>query len=391
MKEKNLVYIALALAIGSCSEDVKDKEVKSVVVEIDNPVELYFSDVIDTCYFVPLDSKVIIGEISSLDIGVDYFAVLDRSSTKSIYLFDWQGNLKTRINDYGEGPGKFRIPIYINLFEKDKKLVFYDDAGPKILTYNFQGELLQEKLVGNLGQFNDFKSAENGFVVFARSGTFDGGDALMYVDKDIENPLFPLENIKLAGWEEDHRAQNSLYKSLSGENFYFQINTTSDLLEFNKTGLVSHIRFDFSSRGLDYSNSSINPYDLLHISRAQDLVFLGPNNIDLGDYMLLDLLDSGLGKMAIFDKKNGHARMVSRLVNDLSLMMNFSGIPGAYNNQPGYLTLAMPYGQFESIRSKLDFQDNPYREVIEKISSDDPESLVLMIYKFKTDFEIDVD
>lgn len=107
--------------------------------------------------------------------------------------------------------------------------------------------------------------------------------------------------------------------------------------------------------------------------------------------MLLDLLDSGLGKMAIFDKKNGHARMVSRLVNDLSLMMNFSGIPGAYNNQPGYLTLAMPYGQFESIRSKLDFQDNPYREVIEKISSDDPESLVLMIYKFKTVLEIDLD
>lgn len=391
MKKKLIIYIAIVLAICSCSQNAKYKEVRNVVIDVDNTVELFFSDIIDTCYFIPLDSRAIIGEISSLEIGVNNLAVLDRSSTKSVFLFDWQGNLKVRINDFGEGPGKYRIPVYLNLIEKESKLVFYDDAGPKLLTYNLQGDFLKEELVSDLGQFSDFKSGEDGFVIFTRSGTFKRGDGLLYVNKDIENPIYPLEKLEFLGWEKDHGAQNSFYRKLSNKNFYFQINTTPDLLEFNKTGLVNHIRFDFSSRGLDYSNSSINPYDLLHISRAQGLVYLGPNHVDFGNYMFIDLVDSGIGKMAIFDKKNGSAKKISRIVNDLSLMMNLSGIPGAYNNQPGYLSLALPYAQFENIRSKLDFENNPYRDVIEKISSDDPESLVLLIYKLKTNLEIDLD
>lgn len=390
MKKSFLFYLSFFIVLFSCSESPRDIEIQEVVIDLDNSIELFFSDIIDTSYFIPLDSKAIISEISSMEIGNDHIAILDGSASKSVYLFDWQGNLKTKINDLGEGPGKFRIPRYINLIERENKLVFYDDAVPKILTYNLQGDLLKETVVSDLGQFSDFKFDGENFSVFTRSGTFETGNAIMYVNKDIQNSIYPLKKLKLIGWEEDHGGQNSIYRRLNSNTFYFQINTTLDLLEFNKSGLVNHFRFAFSNRGLDYSNASTNPYDLLHLSRARDLVYLGPNHVDFGDYMFLDLVDSGMGKLAILDKRNNKAIKVSRIVNDLSLMMNFSGIPGPYNNQPGYLAFSIPYVQFANIRSQLDYQNNPYKQVVEKISSDDPESLILMIYKLKTNLEIDL-
>ena len=71
--------------------------------------------------------------------------------------------------------------------------------------------------------------------------------------------------------------------------------------------------------------------------------------------------------------------------------MNFSGIPGSYINQPGYMVLVMPYGQFAAIREKLDWKGNSYQEIVWKVNSDDPESLVLLIYKLKSKMDISLD
>lgn len=390
---KHLIFIVLIFGfiISSCEQRHKKVEIQEVVIDVNNPIELYFSDLVDTCYFITLDAEAIIGEIDWMQIGENKIAILDASVSNSIYLFDFDGLLKTTIRDFGEGPGKYRIPRYLNLIENENVISIYDDATPKIMNYSLDGVLQSENLLREFGQFNGLISDGEGFWAYSRLGSFENGDALIYFDYDFSKPIYPIEKLSFEGWEKDHGLQHSFYQSRNSKNHYFQVNTTSDLIEFNKEGKVSHSRFNFSSRGLDYTKSEIKPHELLSLSRAQEFVYLGPNHVDGGNFMLLDLLDKGIGSLAFYDKKTGKAIKVSRLVNDLSLMMNFSGIPGAYTNQSGYLSLQMPFSQFDAVRGRVDFEGNSYQDIIQNIDSNDPESLVLMIYKLKENVDISFD
>lgn len=386
----NYFYILIFAILFSCSPKEEPTVVKEVVIDVTNPKEILFFDLVDTCYFISLDAKAIIGEIETMQITDDIIGIMDPSASKSAFIFDWNGNLLTQIQAQGEGPGQYRIPRYLSILEKEEKVLIYDDAGPKLLFFSMDGTYEKEIPLGKYGQFNDIMWNETGFWAYSRLGRFSTGDAIQFFEADLSAVKLPISPISLQGWEEDHGGQNFFFESSDGNSYYFQSNTTRDLIEFNDQGVLDHIRFSFSNRGLDYTNPNINPYDLLHLSRSQNLIYLSPDLVDLGkDYLLLGLVDSGVGSLAIYDKKNQKGIQISRLVNDLSLMMNFSSIPGPYVNQPGYLSLAMPFSQFESIRNQVDFSQNRYKDVVHSISSEDPESLVLMIYKIKDELNLD--
>lgn len=384
-------YLLILILFLGCSKPSSIVEIKELVIEVEEPFSLNMSSIVDTCFFVPIDSKSLIGEVSELEIGKEHLVLLDQAVSKKIIIIDWFGNVKATISDFGEGPGKYRIPRNLNLIEDQRKLVFYDDSGPKVMYYSLEGQFEKEVSISGLGQLNDLKFEGGKFWAYLRSGDFKRGDAIKYFDLDFSREIHALAPIDLMGWPSDHGIQHSIFRQLDSEKSYFQINSTPDLIEFDSDGLLNHFRIRFSQRGLDYSNKNINPYDFLHYSRAKEVIYLGPNHVDLGEFILLDLVDSGLGSMAILDKKKERGRKLSQLKNDLSLMMNFSGIPGSYINQPGYMVLVMPYGQFAAIREKLDWKGNSYQEIVWKVNSDDPESLVLLIYKLKSKMDISLD
>lgn len=72
-------------------------------------------------------------------------------------------------------------------------------------------------------------------------------------------------------------------------------------------------------------------------------------------------------------------------------MIDFKVITGAFTNQPGYLSLLMPFRQVTAIRDRVDFEGNAYRNIIINIDSKDTERLVLMILKLKSSVDINID
>ncbi len=393
MKNKvyQFVFSFFVLLLWSCGEGSKDHQItiEEITFEDDNPVDVYFSELFDTCYYVPLSSDVIIGDISQLHLGEKGIYLLDSRISNSVYKFSWNGALVSYISSEGQGPGEYIFPQYFALSDGEDSLYLYSNGLSKVLLYSFENQFIAEFKLNPVFSVNGLKKQGDQFLMGVQQN--ETGSSLITGDlsfSNFENIPVPVVSNPLL---ENVGKFNYFYQKMNEDGYFYQPPHSPYFYDLINKTLIRVLRFEFQKRGIYQENSDLPLSEYLFRSRSEDKIYLGSNHVDAGNVMILDLIDSGLGAAGIYDKKRKKAYKVTRFINDMSLIMNLSGIPGAYNNQPGYLTLAMPYGQFESIRSKLDFQDNPYREVIEKISSDDPESLVLMIYKFKTDLEIDLD
>ncbi|SNS05931.1 6-bladed beta-propeller protein [Belliella buryatensis] len=385
------IYVFFIILFFSCSEESDRGEIikESIIIDIDNPVEILFSQLFDTCYFVPLASEAIIGEITQMNFGDKYISVLDSKVSNSLYLFDWKGNLKSKVSAEGEGPGKYIFPQYFSISSGEDKIHIYGNGSKKVLTFGVDGEFQSEFNVSEFGSFQGLKFSNNSFLIGVSES--EGGSRFI----NFSNPEFStLRSLEIPKQIEELPGnmgkENYFYQEKSGKGFYYQSVFSSDFVNFNSNGVNSHIHFSFSSRGIENIKSKVLLSDYLTKSKDEGFAYLASNHVDAGNLLFLDMVDFGQGALGIYEKSKGKAYKVSRLVNDMSLMLNISAIAGAYNNQSGYLSIAIPYFVFDQIRSQVDFKGNSYEEIIKNVNSEDGETLVLLIYKIKEEINLDL-
>ncbi len=385
-----IITISLAFLIFSCSEknELKDVLTESIIIDEDNPIEILFSQVFDTCYFVPLDEEAIIGEITQLNIGEKYISILDARVSKNVYLFDLEGNLESTISEEGEGPGQYIFPQYFDISDSDNKISLYSNGTRKILNYASNGDFISEYDISEFGNFKTLKAENDFFLTGISEGEGNQINYFSYLDSEFSKQTFVQLPDEIMNISDNIGKVNYFYEEMSGDGFFYQPVYSTDFIKFDKNGVEKVFRFNFSSRGIYNSNSNLPKSDYQFISKRDGLVYLGDNHLDGGNVLFLDLSDSGQGALGVFDKTSNKGYKVSKLVNDMSLMMNLNAIPGSYNNQPGYLSIAIPYSIFDQIRSQVDFSENLYKDIIKDVNSKDGESFVLMIYKIKKKVDI---
>lgn len=389
---RNLILSLILLFCGfSCSEKKGNTDglIENIIIEEGNPVDILFSQIFDTCYFVPLDTEAIIGELTQLNFGKKYISVLDSRVSENLYLFDWNGNLKHTISEKGEGPGQYIFPQYFSTQEEEGKIYVYSNGSKKVLVFNLEGDFISEFNTSNYESFLGLKHIKNSFLtgISVKEGGQD--NFIRFLDFEFSKQdliEIPDELVNVSG---NMGKVNYFYEEMLDNGFFYQPVFSPDFVKFNQTGVDKIYRFSFSNRGFNYSDPNILKSDYLSISQRDGLVFIGDNHVDGGDVLFLDLTDSGRSALGLFDKRSQKAVIINKLVNDMSLMINFNAIPGSYNNQPGYLSIALPYSIFNQIRSQLDLSGNHYENIIKSVDSEDGESLVLMIYKVKEEVKIE--
>lgn len=116
-----------------------------------NPAEVTTSRVTYSSLFdkieyiqIPTDSNYLIGKVDKLLVTDDYFFVMDRKISRSVFVFDRQGNKVVRINKTGNGPGNY-IDMRDITFDKEKQEIqIREYMRKKLLYYNLDGNFLRE-------------------------------------------------------------------------------------------------------------------------------------------------------------------------------------------------------------------------------------------------------
>lgn len=148
-----VLYVMSCFLILSCSKTNKQDVTKFstinnsqrgnlTVIDIDRHTEetVFLSKLFNTVNMVVLETTTesILGNISSIQIYNDSIFILDRISSKGVFLFNKEGKFLQRIGKIGQGPEEYIQPTDFTINKKDKLLYIIDSQVQKILTYDLR-------------------------------------------------------------------------------------------------------------------------------------------------------------------------------------------------------------------------------------------------------------
>lgn len=135
-----------------CGENTKheanpDLNVISILLKENFYQAIKYSEIVDTVEYIILENdneNALIGKIDKIEFCNGKIFILDRSVTRSIYVFDINGNFLNKINSIGRGPGEFEKPVDITINTKSNELLVYCNSLKKINIYNFEGDFIRD-------------------------------------------------------------------------------------------------------------------------------------------------------------------------------------------------------------------------------------------------------
>src|SRR6218665_46199 len=141
------VSLVLLCACNQKKSSISDEKPNSqeILVNPDATGEENVTEFFKEVKFIKLESSEenLIGEITKMVFSVGRIYILDRF-TQTIFIFDMQGKLITKIRNVGEGPGEYRNLQDFTLDSEKKELVIYDISHQKFLFYDLNGKYKRE-------------------------------------------------------------------------------------------------------------------------------------------------------------------------------------------------------------------------------------------------------
>jgi hypothetical protein len=154
MMKKIFVYFAfLCTLLCACNYDnaVNNIELahKTIVINPKEAENVNYSQVFSSAEYIPIptDSNFLIGNIDKISVSDNYILLMDKSISRSVFVFHKQENKKGRIHKQGNGPGEY-VAMKDIYFDANQQLVgIYCGIRGKLLYYNIQGEYKQEQTI----------------------------------------------------------------------------------------------------------------------------------------------------------------------------------------------------------------------------------------------------
>lgn len=142
MNLKNLVLLQCILLLSSCWSD-NETDLKKILVEKDDPVDLYLSDISDELQIVKLETgdSCLLSHIMKIEYSENSMFIFDFRGPK-VMQFSTTGKFIRKVGRKGRGPGE-----YPNLrtftIDKNNKLIYFATS-KKLMCYDFSGTFLRE-------------------------------------------------------------------------------------------------------------------------------------------------------------------------------------------------------------------------------------------------------
>jgi len=169
MKMK-FVYLILVVLLFSCESQKEG----TVYLDLEGGQdEIKYSDVVDSLRYLTLETsdECLIGNISKITIDGNLMFILD-TQTKTVFVYNLDGNFKYKINNIGRGVGEY-ISITASFIDIQKKqILVYDDTLNKVLKYSYSGKFINEVKQDKRILFDDFFVKASGEYVCFSTGMY---------------------------------------------------------------------------------------------------------------------------------------------------------------------------------------------------------------------------
>ena len=109
------------------------------------PEQIRYSELFDSCYFVPLETteESLLSEITQIKFLNEMIVIRD-NKTKKVVLFSRDGKFLRNIGNAGRGPAEYMGLAEIDVDSKNNHIFILDNTAKRILTYDLQGNLIND-------------------------------------------------------------------------------------------------------------------------------------------------------------------------------------------------------------------------------------------------------
>ena len=392
---RSIVVIVCCLIFQACHKTIDfqgiDKGLENREVHFRNNLkDLHLSNLADTVLLVQLDSREVIGEISELIYSDDFIIILDNKKTNKVFVFNWDGYLVGSVSSTGLGPGEFIFPRAITFSNKGNGFLLYSDKTKRIMEYDFSGKFLEEYDVRDLGQISDIIQLDEGYGLALKPDSFEG-DQILFVDNEfnLEKKLLLNNFYKNPPFVEGIKT-NFFYPKKAGTGFYYKDLLSDFLVEIVDKEVKSKIQFNLPDGAeVDVNQTPRSVRDFLEVSKQEGKIYLGENHVDMGDYMILGMVNSGNSTLALWDKSKNQALFVNKIINDVSTLININGIWGDYCNGSGMLLTAIEAPMLMQLIESVEISNSFYKQKFSKLKISSDDNPVLIIYPFKSELNLE--
>lgn len=322
-----------------------------------------------------LDNTVPVGRIDKLLFYRDLLCVFDRSITNTVHLFDRQGRYLKTIGRQGEGPGEYRkihdvqINPYTNLIE------IWDGTNQQILSYDEQGNLLQERRVDIFAAaFGMIDSTT--YIFYKGNASFDPSldYKLIAVDaerQEVNGKLFPVQ-----GAEREFSVQDPNivlnYNAANGKHYFTRL-FDDHIYSIRDRQLTADYFVDFGRRAVDINQVNFNQ-DKNKI--IQDWIFnpdyftLLGSIMETADHLSFAFTKGGQVINAFHRKEPNQTHYFQHLENDIT----GTAVPMPLNaDAGGNVYFADEPGMYiAAVQSSVEYNNLSEAEVLEQWRTEKP-------------------
>jgi len=390
-KTKTLFYLllfSLATACNSKSDNASNSHSpnKLTTIPVSEAKPLLLSEAISEIRYVKLkkSGSAYFGQVDKALIHSGKIYILDSYNSKSLFVYDLQGNFKLSISQLGQGPGEYVKPQDFLVTDKTIEIL---DVTNKIIVFDHSGQFLSEKKI----PFNAYKFSkltENKYIIHSKeSGNLQYGEnidcSLLLYDEQSKNydclleqgmvlPFFTERNILI-----NHNGE-ILFSSVFNDTIYsFNQN------HFNAKYMLDFGKNRFPSNLLNSQTDYVRMADVMNTNLDKSYHF--PSLFANNKFLITRYNQNGMIHL-IYNNQNGELRTIkSRAKNDIDGGPPLFLIHALHENE--IVTIEDPNNiikRYHAIKSKTS-TTSPKQQAFLNFSKDvdinDPQ--ILVFYKLK--------
>jgi hypothetical protein len=329
--KKYSITLLLVFFVYSCNYSTTEVD-KIKIDPRDAFEEILLSEIAESIHYIKLqtDPETRLGRIHSFIIREKHIYVLDISH-HTIWVFDREGNLASKLARRGNGPGEYlRLgPVIIDKNEEFLRMITYTSRGFSILTFeNFTFNLLHESPLPPIS--SNHAAYKDDFIYLATQqieNVIDGkvinDEIIIIKDGLVDKTLFK-KSIKTNG---SSFSPNGSFSENENGDLFVTILYNNTFYKLDKQQALPVLTIDFSEKAIDNS-IGLKAFDeqmkyLRNVSNlaafpalrafGSDIVFVSYLYIQNGD-----LFDNSNNRHLILRRKDNTLFHAARIINDIT-------------------------------------------------------------------------
>jgi len=384
---KNSIGLSIVILVfTNCTNYIEKVKVPTITISplyINKPTETYDS-LFKSVSYIPLETgkNFLISKISQLYVTNEDIFILDELQSQ-IMRFSAKGKFQNMIGRKGKGPGEYLHPTYFLVNEMTKEIKVCDRRQKKIMTYNFDGRIINE-LSTSIYFDSFFEDKNNSYWVFMDNcaGSSKDSEKLNFIKMDsigkLHEKMFGIQNYNIQSCNLSHISNHK-----TGNWVSFVLPFHNNIYSFNGIdSILVKYNLNFQEASVPEKElSRISGYDSEDAAKNQKIVFelmdkytIGCNSfIEINDWIYLDYSYKKYGCGVFYNKKT-------------QSVFNFTKIPYDKN---GWGTLFYPllYGKGTTFYSTVEpsFLKTRLEKSQQLYSKERIKSITDLLYDVKVD------